>query len=189
MQTNSSSRKAAPQETKRMFSFTGATGWRQGPTNETSMALFGNERKDKTSACFTSIEYHHGTIDVQSEVQKMTEDSNSLGNTITEIATQPLSLNTVNDKRYVGSAVNFGARWKEHRHVLKRGTHHSCHLQNAWVKHGEDAFVFRRLIVCLWHRPSRGLRLPSQYDLSRTHSPRFDCRGGHRGTHRQLVLR
>ena len=96
MQANSPSPKTIPQEVKPMFSFIGVTDWRQGPTNETSMALFGKEREDKTSACFTSIEYHRGTVDIQSEVQKMIKNSNGLGNTIAEISTQPLSLNTMN---------------------------------------------------------------------------------------------
>ena len=36
-----------------------------------------------------------------------------------------------NDKRYVGSAVNFGARWSVHRHLLRGGKHNSIHLQRA----------------------------------------------------------
>jgi hypothetical protein len=55
---------------------------------------------------------------------------------------------TVTGKRYVGSAKNFERRWKAHRFHLARGTHHSRHLQAAWVKHGEQAFSFGRLIVC-----------------------------------------
>lgn len=51
-------------------------------------------------------------------------------------------------KRYVGSAVHFKNRWRAHRGHLNRGSHHSPHLQSAWRKHGEHAFVFRQLIVC-----------------------------------------
>jgi group I intron endonuclease len=43
---------------------------------------------------------------------------------------------------YVGSAKSFTARWKAHRKALRRGDHHSRHLQRAWAKHGTDAFVF-----------------------------------------------
>lgn len=57
-------------------------------------------------------------------------------------------VNTVNGKRYVGSAVNFSFRWRNHRSLLRRGAHHSRHLQSAWAKHGEDTFEFRKLIVC-----------------------------------------
>lgn len=45
-------------------------------------------------------------------------------------------------KLYVGSAVNCGHRWSEHRKRLRRNCHHSVFLQRAWNKHGEDAFVF-----------------------------------------------
>lgn len=51
-------------------------------------------------------------------------------------------INRVNGKIYVGSAVSFRRRWKQHRRQLDRGTHHSAKLQNAWNKHGGDAFSF-----------------------------------------------
>lgn len=45
-------------------------------------------------------------------------------------------------KVYVGSAVNPRRRYRSHTQKLKRGTHHSRHLQSAWDKYGESAFVF-----------------------------------------------
>lgn len=45
-------------------------------------------------------------------------------------------------KCYVGSAVKIKSRWSEHRNDLKRGTHHSAKLQNAWNKYGADRFDF-----------------------------------------------
>jgi group I intron endonuclease len=45
-------------------------------------------------------------------------------------------------KVYVGSAVNPRRRRNTHIQRLKKGTHHSRHLQNAWNKYGEIAFVF-----------------------------------------------
>lgn len=56
--------------------------------------------------------------------------------------------NIVNGKKYVGSAVNFHARWTKHQSELRRGVHHSRHLQQSWNKHGEQAFEFRRLMLC-----------------------------------------
>ena len=56
--------------------------------------------------------------------------------------------NAANGNRYVGSAVNFATRWSVHRVQLRRGTHHSPHLQASWNKHGEGAFEFRKLLVC-----------------------------------------
>lgn len=50
--------------------------------------------------------------------------------------------NTVNGKVYVGSAVDVPNRWHEHRKHLRKGDHHSRHLQAAWNKYGEAAFVF-----------------------------------------------
>lgn len=57
-------------------------------------------------------------------------------------------LNTVTDKRYVGSAQNFLKRWKEHLKGLKSGKHHSKHLQSSWDKHGPEAFVFQAVLYC-----------------------------------------
>lgn len=55
--------------------------------------------------------------------------------------------NLVNSRVYVGSAVNLANRRKEHLSNLRRGKHHSPKLQNAWLKYGEDAFVFEVLEV------------------------------------------
>ena len=52
---------------------------------------------------------------------------------------------TVNGRRYIGSAVDLAKRWREHYTQLNGGKHHSRHLQRAWDKHGESAFVFRVL--------------------------------------------
>jgi group I intron endonuclease len=51
-------------------------------------------------------------------------------------------INVVNNKFYVGSAVKFGKRKAEHKRRLRLGTHSNKHLQNAWNKYGETAFVF-----------------------------------------------
>jgi group I intron endonuclease len=52
-------------------------------------------------------------------------------------------INLHNAKFYVGSTVDVHARWRTHRRKLRTGAHHSPHLQAAWNKYGEDAFVFR----------------------------------------------
>jgi group I intron endonuclease len=57
-------------------------------------------------------------------------------------------LNTVNGKRYVGSAARFEKRFAVHVHHLRKGNHHSKYLQAAWNKHGEAAFQFKRLLLC-----------------------------------------
>lgn len=57
--------------------------------------------------------------------------------------------NRVNGKVYVGSsATNIAARWNTHRHSLRNGTHHSRHLQRAWIRHGEESFSFSIIAIC-----------------------------------------
>jgi group I intron endonuclease len=51
-------------------------------------------------------------------------------------------INVVNNKFYVGSAVDFTVRKRKHWWQLRRGTHGNKHLQAAWVKYGEDSFKF-----------------------------------------------
>jgi len=53
--------------------------------------------------------------------------------------------NKKNGHRYVGSAVDLGARFRHHLHHLREGKHCNGHLQNAWNKYGEDAFLFEIL--------------------------------------------
>ena len=54
-------------------------------------------------------------------------------------------LNKLNNKIYVGSAVNLSNRWSTHKCKLKQNKHGSPILQNAWNKYGEDAFKFEVL--------------------------------------------
>lgn len=51
-------------------------------------------------------------------------------------------INVINNKFYVGSAVNFQKRKARHLWRLKRGDHANKHLQAAWNMYGEAAFVF-----------------------------------------------
>lgn len=53
--------------------------------------------------------------------------------------------NVVNDKIYVGSAIDIDYRWSKHVYDLKNDRHHNIHLQRAWSKYGEDKFVFEIL--------------------------------------------
>ena len=47
-----------------------------------------------------------------------------------------------NGRVYVGQAVNIQKRWTHHRWCLNNGQHDNPHLQRAWKKYGQDAFVF-----------------------------------------------
>lgn len=56
--------------------------------------------------------------------------------------------NLINGKRYIGSARCFRIRWNSHRTYLRKGQHHSRHLQASWRKHGQESFVFEILELC-----------------------------------------
>ncbi len=77
-----------------MFDFTGSGGWRQGPSNESSMALFSPAASDGTSACFTSIEYYGGEIDINAEIEKDEQQIKAGGNSITPLGIQSMIIRT-----------------------------------------------------------------------------------------------
>lgn len=55
-------------------------------------------------------------------------------------------INKVNGKYYVGSSENIvcekSGRFKRHKKDLRKGNHHSIHLQRAWNKYSEQNFDF-----------------------------------------------
>lgn len=58
------------------------------------------------------------------------------------------AIKNLNDmKLYVGSSVNFPQREHEHRYELRNNKHINPHLQHAWNRDGEYAFVFSTLEV------------------------------------------
>jgi group I intron endonuclease len=50
---------------------------------------------------------------------------------------------------YVGGSIDLPARFRRHRHELKRGTHPCRKLQAAWALFGHEAFTFEILVRCL----------------------------------------
>ena len=56
--------------------------------------------------------------------------------------------NTVNQKKYIGSAIDFKRRKSIHLHHLRKGKHHSPALQRAYLKYGESALVFSPVLYC-----------------------------------------
>ena len=56
--------------------------------------------------------------------------------------------NILNNKRYIGSAVNLTSRFYMHKYDLKKGKHKNRHLQNAWDKYGADNFKFSPILYC-----------------------------------------
>lgn len=55
--------------------------------------------------------------------------------------------NTVNGRFYIGSAVNIRKRWNHHLTFLRKGKHHSRHLQCSFNKYGSEAFTVEVLEV------------------------------------------
>ena len=56
--------------------------------------------------------------------------------------------NKLNNKMYIGQAVDIEDRWGEHRRGLRGGYHHNKHLQNSWKRDGEENFEFTVLLEC-----------------------------------------
>lgn len=56
--------------------------------------------------------------------------------------------NIINGKRYIGSAIDFRCRWRQHQNHANKGIHHSAHFQAAWNKYGAESFIFEILIAC-----------------------------------------
>lgn len=57
-------------------------------------------------------------------------------------------INLVTNKIYVGSSINIGKRWRDHKWHLKEGIHHNSHLQSSYNKHGLNNFMFSIEIEC-----------------------------------------
>lgn len=51
-------------------------------------------------------------------------------------------INVINDKFYVGSAVDLKRRKTRHFSELRKGKHNNRHLQAAWNHYGDQAFIF-----------------------------------------------
>ena len=56
--------------------------------------------------------------------------------------------NLINNKVYIGSTKNMKVRWAKHKALLRHNKHQNTHLQSAWNKYGEDAFVFEVIEEC-----------------------------------------
>lgn len=78
-------------------------------------------------------------------------------------------INRINGKRYIGSAACFQQRFSMHRLRLRRGEHHSPHLQASWNKYGEFAFKFAPLLVC-----SRAALLMYEQRLIDAYTPEYN---------------
>lgn len=58
-------------------------------------------------------------------------------------------LNTINNRCYIGSAVNLKKRFIHHQCMLNNKRHPNKYLQKAWNKYGCDSFSFTILFYCV----------------------------------------
>ena len=56
--------------------------------------------------------------------------------------------NKINNKKYIGQSYDIYTRWIKHKGFLNNKNHHNKHLQAAWSKYGEAAFVFSIIEIC-----------------------------------------
>jgi len=57
-------------------------------------------------------------------------------------------VNQINNKRYIGSAVDLYNRKHIHFSTLKNNNHKNKHLQQAYNKYGKNNFTFKILLLC-----------------------------------------
>ncbi len=58
-------------------------------------------------------------------------------------------VNKHNNRHYIGSTKQLMERYRDgHLCPLRKGEHHNIHLQRAFYKYGEEAFIFQVLEVC-----------------------------------------
>lgn len=56
--------------------------------------------------------------------------------------------NIVNQKIYIGSALNYKRRKYNHTYLLRKGSHPNTILQNSYNKYGEENFLFEIVEEC-----------------------------------------
>lgn len=56
--------------------------------------------------------------------------------------------NILNNKVYIGQAIDIQSRIREHKELLNRNCHTNNHLQCAWNLYGEDKFIFSTVEKC-----------------------------------------
>lgn len=87
--------------------------------------------------------------------------------------------NKTDNKIYIGSTKKLRHRELEHLSMLRRGCHHSPHLQHAWDKYGEANFEFTILItchptMCLWYEQQFLDQWGPDYNLCPNATSRLD---------------
>lgn len=81
-----------------------------------------------------------------------------------------LIVNLITEMYYVGSAINFTKRRKEHRVLLRANSHSNIKLQHAWNKHGGENFKF----YVIDYVPKEGLLEREQFWLNKLRATERD---------------
>ena len=80
--------------------------------------------------------------------------------------------NKIDNRCYIGSAININVRWKRHIRDLINNKHHSIHLQRFINKHGIDSIFFEILEEC----NKDSLLIKEQYYLENSDSSFNVCK-------------
>ena len=72
--------------------------------------------------------------------------------------------NFINNKIYIGSAINVKSRFRQHRSDLNLNKHYNSLLQRAWNKYGERSFKF---IILEEVKNQKDLVIREQYWINR----------------------
>jgi group I intron endonuclease len=54
-------------------------------------------------------------------------------------------LNRITNEIYIGSAIDYISRWRNHKNLLLSNKHYNTKLQNSWNFYGKDNFIFEIL--------------------------------------------
>lgn len=101
--------------------------------------------------------------------------------------------NIKNDKFYLGSCKDASVRKKRHFTDLRKQRHHCIHLQRAYNKHGESAFVFEVVEPCSL---KRRFKIEQKYldnlDFSKAYNVSKSASGGnliHNHPDKELIIK
>ena len=100
-------------------------------------------------------------------------------------------INTINGKNYIGSTIStFHVRFRKHVSELNKNNHHSNILQKAYIKYGEQNFVFKILKI-LPNKDEKKIRNVEEKYMKIYTSDYNICtkpsRGGHPNLNRKLT--
>ena len=76
---------------------------------------------------------------------------------------------SINNKCYIGSAINIRRRWHQHKSELIKNKHHNPYLQHVANKHGIEVFIFNTLLEC-----SKETLIVNEQQALEKHKPEYN---------------